>query len=56
MSKKTVLRQFWIDQNGGESVEWALLISLLIVGLFLLLTAINPRVQGLLNNIIAEFS
>lgn len=54
MAKKNKLTFFLNDQDGGEIVEYALVIGLLVVGIVTIVASIRTGASSKLNNIATE--
>ena len=46
-----ILKKFWMDEEGGESVEWPLVIALVVIGLLGAWAGLREDITGLLTAI-----
>jgi Flp pilus assembly pilin Flp len=44
LPNRTTLRRFWMDDRGGEVIEWALIAGLLVAAAIATITAVGTRV------------
>jgi Flp pilus assembly pilin Flp len=45
-SLKNLLRNVWTDQRGGEVIEYALIIGLIVVSAIAIIAAVGTKVVG----------
>jgi Flp pilus assembly pilin Flp len=49
-----ILKKFWMAEDGGESVEWPLVVALVIIGLVATWALLGDAITDVLNAIIGE--
>jgi len=47
----TMLKKFWMEEDGGESVEWPLVVGLIAVGAIVILGAVGDKVVEVFTDI-----
>lgn len=50
----TMLKKFWREEEGGESVEWPLVVALVAVGLVTAWAALQGAITTVLGKIVTE--
>ena len=48
---KSILKKFWRNEDGGETVEYALVIGVIVVGIGAIIVAISDDVSTLFEGI-----
>ena len=56
MGSRILLRSFIAEERGTETVEWGLMVGLIVGGLVLVLAAIGVRVSTRMENLHGELS
>jgi Flp pilus assembly pilin Flp len=46
-----MLKSFWADESGTETLEWGLVCGLLVVGAITAITLIGPKITAMWNNL-----
>jgi Flp pilus assembly pilin Flp len=54
MKTLQTLKNFWLEEEGGESVEWPLVVALIIIGIIATWALLQTEIVNILNAIIAE--
>ncbi len=49
-----ILKKFWMDEEGGEAVEWPLVVALVVIGLVGLWAALGTAIGEVLTAITTE--
>jgi len=49
-----MLKKFWMEEEGGEAVEWPLVVALVVIGLVAIWALLQTAIGNVLNAIIAE--
>ena len=52
----TMLKKFWMEEDGGELVEWPLLVALIAVGLIATLILLRDQIIAVLGRITTEMT
>ena len=52
----TMLKKFWMEEDGGESVEWPLVVGLIAVVAILMMTSVGTHVTGIFSKIATELA
>ena len=47
----SILRRFWADDRGMETVEWAILAALIVAGLIGIVTSVGGNVKTAFTNL-----
>ena len=50
----TMLKKFWMEEDGGELVEWPLLVALIAIGLIIAITTLRDEIANVLGAITGE--
>ena len=50
----TMLKKFWMEEDGGELVEWPLLVALIAIGLIIAITTLRDEIADVLGAITGE--
>jgi Flp pilus assembly pilin Flp len=53
---KSILKKFWRNEDGGETVEYALVIGVIVVGIGAIIVAISDDVSTLFEGINSALS
>lgn len=48
------LQKFWMDEEGGEAVEWPLVVALVVIGLIAAWAALGDAIVRVLTAIVGE--
>lgn len=56
MKMLSALQQFWLDESGGETVEWPLVIGLVAVGAVAGWTLLGTQVTAIVGKITAALT
>ena len=51
-----ILKKFWMDEEGGEAVEWPLVVALVVIGLIAAWAALGEAIVAVLTEIVAELN
>lgn len=51
-----ILKKFWMDEEGGEAVEWPLVVALVILGLLVTWGLLGDAIVAVLTRIITELN
>ncbi|CRI64963.1 Flp/Fap pilin component (fragment) [Thiocapsa sp. KS1] len=51
-----ILKKFWMDEEGGEAVEWPLVVALIVIGLVVLWQGLGTAIGNVLQAIIDELT
>ncbi|SDX44358.1 Flp family type IVb pilin [Thiocapsa roseopersicina] len=51
-----ILKKFWMDEEGGEAVEWPLVVALVVIGLIAAWAALGDAIVAVLTAIVAELN
>ena len=51
-----ILKKFWMDEEGGEAVEWPLVVALVVIGLIAAWAALGDAIVDVLEAIVAELT
>jgi Flp pilus assembly pilin Flp len=53
---KAMLKKFWREEEGGEAVEWPLVVALIIIGIIGTWQLLGPAIVDILQAIIDELT
>ncbi len=51
-----ILKKFWMDEEGGEAVEWPLVVALVVIGLITAWAALGDAIVAVLTAIVDELN